>query len=66
MIDETDTVDPAEGQEKIWERNRRLRQAELEASAAHAQQRAQRYGGDVRRQRFALVDRAAAKRRRRR
>ena len=48
MIDEADTDSPAEGMEKIWECNRRLRQAELETTDAHAQQLAERYGGDRR------------------
>ena len=66
MIDEADTDSPAEGMEKIWECNRRLRQAELETTDAHAQQLAERYGGDRRRPRFAVVGHVNTKLRRRR
>lgn len=69
MIDERDSDNPsgsdAEGLEP-WERNRRLRLAQIEAENEHGKCLAERYGRDTLRQRFALVGHADAKRRRRR
>jgi hypothetical protein len=44
---------------------RRARQAQIEAEQAHGEQLLARYGRDVRRERFASVGYAPAKRRRR-
>jgi len=49
---------------KPWERNRRLRQAELDAADEHGAQLGARYP-EASRQRFAIVSRVEQKRRRR-
>lgn len=69
MVDEADKDGSAEpGAEDLapWQRNRKLRQAELERANAHGQQLLERYGYEAPRPRFAAVRFAEAKRRRRR
>jgi hypothetical protein len=51
--------------EAPWEKNRRLRLAQIAAEQAHGEQLLDRYGSGEVRPRFAFVGRAAAKRRRR-
>ena len=60
---DTDTAGSTEVEEP-WARNRRLRQAELEAANEHGRDLLERYGHDDHRPRMALVGHVKAKRRR--
>ena len=64
MISADDADDPAEDLPP-WARNRRLRQASLDAANTHGQQLAERYGRGGERQGFATIGHVSAKRRRR-
>jgi hypothetical protein len=67
MTSEKGTDDPAgpDAAEPAWLRNRRLRQAELEAANARGEQLLERYGRATVRPGYAFVGHAGAERRRR-